>query len=89
MRQNIIKALLEKPVEFLLLDEILTATDEELNEALRIIKESGRKRAKQRIDSLQRELKLRTSEKYNCPYDTESAREKFANEWNRVVGMFK
>lgn len=86
MRQEMIKTLLEKPVEDLEGEELLIATEEEIYHALTLV--SG-KRTKSRIDAFNRELRIRQKPPFENSFKSDYEKKLFANEWSRVTALFK
>ena len=86
MRQEIINALLERPVEDIIREELLIATEEEIHQASILVRG---KRTKARLDAFERELRIRQKPPFEKNFKSDYEKKLFANEWNRVVALFK
>ena len=86
MRKEIINALLHKGTDAIKHNEVLLATDEEIDFAFL---QTDPEKNKTRYILLKREKQLRNAPEEKCLFGKESEKEQFRQEWNRVVKMFK
>lgn len=85
-RQEVIQALLSKPVEDLHAYGLLEASEDEIRHALSLV--TG-KRTKARIDALNKELRIRQKPPFGDNFKSEKQKNLFIEEWNKVTALFK
>lgn len=86
MRESMVQTLMTKQVDFIRYDEMLSATPDEIREAIKRLE--GKPRTKHRIKSFEKELEIREGDR-RCPLQTEEEKREFTERWNEVIKMFK